>query len=181
MRSGVALRFAGPSSGWTRPQGVHLGVEYRCIRCVDSRRCVYGGRSNVRSSGPVSPESKDGQNEYKPGVLNHPSHLLCRAPCCGDNEIALIFAGLIVHYDDEFATRHGCNCALYRVERKGGTNGRCTLFRCSAGRRREIGTVWDGPCVSKGGILGREGECGLLEDSDWGHDYRVERSGVGRC
>lgn len=36
--------------------------------------------------------------------------------------------------------------------------------------------------MSKGGILGRdgEGECGLLEDSDWGHDYRVERSGEGR-
>lgn len=35
--------------------------------------------------------------------------------------------------------------------------------------------------MSKGGILGRDGEHGLLEDSDWGHDdYRVERSGVSR-
>ena len=50
MRSGVSLRFAGPSSGWTRPRGVHLGVEYKCIRCVGSRSCVYGGRSNVKSS-----------------------------------------------------------------------------------------------------------------------------------
>jgi hypothetical protein len=34
--------------------------------------------------------------------------------------------------------------------------------------------------MSKGGILSRDGERGLLEDSDWGHDYRVERSGVSR-
>ena len=30
--------------------------------------------------------------------------------------------------------------------------------------------------MGKGGILGQDGECGLLKESDWGHDYRVERS-----
>lgn len=55
-----------------------------------------------------------------PGVLDHPSHFLGGALTGGDDEISLIFAVLVVHYDEELAGSKGCESVLDRVEGKGG-------------------------------------------------------------
>jgi hypothetical protein len=47
-----------------------------------------------------------------PRVLDHPGHLFGRAAGSGDDEVALVFAALVVHDDYEFPTRYGCDCTL---------------------------------------------------------------------
>lgn len=55
-------------------------------------------------------------SKSEPGVLDHPSHLLGRAACSGDDDVALVFAALVVHDDDKLSARYGCDGAFQCVE-----------------------------------------------------------------
>jgi hypothetical protein len=131
----------------------------------------------------VSPESGagDGAVRAAPGVLDHPSHLLSRAARGGNDEVALVLAGLVVHHDNEFPARYGCDGALHRVESKGRTDGRGALFRGPPGRRGKVDGVVDRTGGCERAIGRRE-----WEESDWCHDcscrqtFEAVPSGVSR-
>ena len=53
-------------------------------------------------------------------MLDHPSHFLGGALTGGEDEVSLIFAVLVVHYDEELAGSKGCESVLDGIECKGG-------------------------------------------------------------
>ena len=45
----------------------------------------------------------DGCAKHTSGVFEHEVHFFCRNHLCCDDQVAFIFAILIIHHDDEFA------------------------------------------------------------------------------
>jgi len=131
-------------------------------------------RRGIKSSKCGVRNSQGG--ESVPCVLDHPGHLLCRAAHRRDNEITFVLARLVVHHNDKFSARYGCNGALHCVKCKGGTEGWCTLFWCSSGWRRKIEDRSHG---SNGDIRRWDGDCILLEDGDGCHDCRRRQDSTG--
>lgn len=70
----------------------------------------------LRRVSAVLPRQGDGDT---PGMLDEPCHFLGGALARGDDEVAFVLAGFVVHDDDELAAREGFEGVLDGVELEG--------------------------------------------------------------
>lgn len=68
------------------------------------------------------------RGEGVPSVFDHPGHFFCRTLRGGDDQVTLVLPVLVVHYDEELASREGGQCVFHSVELEAGPWGSIADF-----------------------------------------------------